>query len=537
MARQLSVGGGTRKLSVSQVAQPNLLEGAIKQGVASATDPILAPFQLDSKTREMQSMYGAGREAILASDMPVLGAKARSGFSEEGPSINIPQNPIIGKQEIKLSPRNIAKQAQGLGVDLATGLSTDLAMSRGASAVGRSVLEPASRAIESGAGRMLNFLVKPPKNTFKFNANPGRGIVRNVGPQLTKEGLSEGVTNAKNRLLSQLETSTRENPNSVVDATPIFEQIRDTIKELRKFPETYDAQIGAHESLARDLDTLVSSKGKIGPDGRMYVNPSDALGIKRMIGELPSWGVQDPRLGSLTKTARKAYGAFDREIDKALPGNKQLNQDISDLIGAEKGLEEGMSREQNKWPVGLMEMIPAAIAGRGNVMSPEAIAVAGAIRAARSVPAITTAGSATGQLARGVRGVGRAAQAIEKPSMIESFINKLTTNKRLKPQSDGSTGPRFLRGPESQKAIAGQAQPPQLGAPENLFGKDFRTMTPAEIEAARKGLEDLIASLPQGPTPNFPKVLRPHGEVSPPRPNVERVPFRGKVNLEPKRKS
>jgi hypothetical protein len=260
----------------------------------------------------------------------------------------------------------------------------------------------------------------------------------------------------------------------------------------------------------------------------MYVNPSDAIQIKRMIGELPSWGVQDPRLGSLTKTARKAYGAFDREIDKSLPGNRQLNQDISDLIGAEKGLEEGMSREQNKWPIGLMEMIPAAIAGRGNVMSPEALAVAGAIRAARSVPAITTAGAATGQVARGIRGTSRVAQAIEKPSILESLVNRLLKQERIKPQAEA--GPRFLSG-TSNKQLSGPSEGLSLPKPENLFGKDFRTMTPQEIEAARKNLSDLLASLPEGPKLNIQDIVTTP-EYSPIRGNVEAGPVRGKFPLD-----
>lgn len=420
--------------SVRPGQRPNvksLIPGAVKQGVKSAIDPLLAPLGLDSRSREMQDMYGKGREAALEADPKIFnhpvspfGPSAREGFSEEGPTISIPETPLNGKLDIKVSPRNIVKQIQGLGVDAAVGSVGDVAASRLPAAVGRGVLEPFAGGAEGIASRLLNYLIKPSKQSRKFGANPGRGVAKYVGPKMSKESLAEGIGEAKSGLLNKMEQNAADNPDALVDATPIFEQIRDTVKQLSKFPETYAGAIESHQAFARDLDNIVRQGGQI-KDGRMYVKPMDAIKLKRQIGELPSWAANDPKLGSLNKTARQAYGAFDKEIDRSLPGNEGFNRDISDLIGAEKGLQDGVARNDNKSPVGLLEMIAGAAAGKGNVFSPEAVAAAAGVKALRSTPAITTMSSGLGQAAKAGRKVAGALEASDRPSLIESLLQKL----------------------------------------------------------------------------------------------------------------
>jgi len=195
---------------------------------------------------------------------------------------------------------------------------------------------------------------------------------------------------------------------------------------------------------------------------------------------------------------------------------------------------------------------------------PSGLALVGGKKLLSSTPLKTTVASGLNQGARAVEGAGKAVGMLERPSMIESLIAKLTkkpfVNKNAKqltgesasPQLGGPrqpvqpTGPARLKptqfegegfamgegefggSPTSQITPSGQRA---LPAPENIYGEGFRSMTPEE--QASSGLRDRLNSLPQGPRPDFPEIYIP-GPYSEVRPVQPEVPFRGRVELEPK---
>lgn len=538
-----------------------LLDGAIRQGIKSATDPMLKNFGLDSQSREMQEMYGRGREAILESDMPVVGKGARSSLSQEGPILTIPDNPIIGRQDLKFSPQNIVKQIQGLGIDVATGLPADVAASKGPM-VARSISKPISEGAENIAGRLINSLIKPGKKAFRFERNPGESVAKHVGPKMSLGGLEEGIGEATNRLSGEVKSIASKSKNKV-DITPVFEHIRNVVKELRdSFPDLYENQIKAHQDFASGLERLAREGGEIGKDGRMYVSPQDAIDIRRQVSKLPSWDMNDPKLGSLTKTSRESTGILNKEITKAVPELKEKFKDWSGLIEAERATQGREAGSQSQ-AIGFnpIEMITAAALGGGDI--PRTIIAGAGLKAVRSTPVVTTAASGLSQGAKAVRSAGNAIGSLERPSLIEELIRKLTGGKSIakgakqlagetkKPQITGPievkpTGPARLKPtqfegegfrmtePEFGGSPTPQIRPSEqlaLPAPENIYGEGFKTLTPEE--QTRDRLRSLVTGLPQGPTPEFPEVYIP-GPYSEVRPVQPEVPFRGTVNLEPK---
>lgn len=321
----------------------------------------------------------------------------------------------------------LGNMAAGVGVDIGTGAATDIATATLPKAAA-SVAKDVGQTAENVGGRLMNFYIKPRQAGYKFGSNPGRGVIKHVGPQMTREGLLQGINNAKDRLLSQLEESAA-NSQTPVDATPIFQEIAGTVNKMKDLPETYAGQIDAHRALARDLMRKVSKNGFI-KDGKIYVYPKDAIQIKRAIGELPSWATNDPKLGTLTKTSRKAYGAFDKEIDKAVPGSATTNRDVSDLIGAQKGIELGMQREQNKSPLGLIDL---AVGGLTGSHSGPAGFIPGALasKAVRSAPFNTTVGAGFAGVGRAGRSASTLLEAANKPSLIAEALRRLRTGKAL----------------------------------------------------------------------------------------------------------
>lgn len=423
-----------QELTQAQV-QPDLNMGKIVKGAAeTAVDPFLRNISLDKTSRDAQENYGRGREALLDSPTAV---GMRSDFSYE-PLIPGSENlPYVGKYLKKLTPNKLGKEAQGFGIDAIAGLGTDAALARGPAMAAKGVVRPVANALEDIGGRFLNFLIKPRATGYRFGGNPGRAVAKHIGPQMSKEGLQESIVDKKDELLGTLEKNVA-GSKSLVDATPIFEEIQSMVQKMKDFPETFGPQIETHRALARDILKLISETGTFDTSGkRIFVNPESAVKIKRGIGNLPSWSSLDPKLGSITKTSRKVYGRFDKEIDKAVPESAELNRDISDLIGADKGIELGMQREQNKSPIGLIDLALGGVLGTQGGF-PATVGGIAISKFLRSTPFNTTAGAIAGQGAKAGKGLAKVMEATDRPSAVEEILQKLFRGKAGRSVSSSS---------------------------------------------------------------------------------------------------
>ncbi len=339
----------------------------------------------------------------------------------------------IGKGVKKFSPISNAFPDKTVGdfvtdksIDAVANLAPDAAalgahgLSKVASGIGK--------AAENTGGRFLNFYIKPKEAGYTFGKNPGRGVIKHIGPTMSREALLDKVVSKKSELLDKLEKSVdaSNKSGSRVDASPIFEELRNSVRMMTAFPETYASQIDAHKSLATDILKLAKESGATFEDGKLYVDPKTAVKIKRALGELPDWNSHDPKLGSVSKTARKAYGRFDKEIDKAVPESAETNQDISDLIGAQRGIERGTSRVQNQDPLrSLSDMISLATgASIGGV--PGAVTGYTASRIARSAPFNTTVGAIGGGVGKGAKSASKALGRVEGPNVLKLLKEAFT---------------------------------------------------------------------------------------------------------------
>lgn len=403
---------------------------AFRRGVSAAASGLAegfgGPLGYGKVSREATEQYSRGREALLQSDAPLVGKQTREGLSKEGPDV-----PIIGK----ISPENMAKMAQGIGIDIAAFAGGDIAAST-LPRVTSGALKGAGKTATGIGARAYNFLIKPNAQERAFGRSPGKALAKHIGPTANIENLADKTSAKTQQLLATLEKEAA-NSNTPVDVTPVFNVIRDEIKRMSKLPEVYSERITAHQALARDILRMASRGGRL-EGNKITVNPTDAIQIKRTIGELPSWSPNEPKLGSISKVARKAYGSLDSEIDKAIPKTKQINEDVSNLIAAKKATERRAGAQQNLFGFGLMEMLPALTQfgsglGRGEpfqgAIGP-ALVTAAALRTARTTPALSTAGSVAGKTGQALTGAGEAVGMAKIPSVIGSGINRLLGPKR-----------------------------------------------------------------------------------------------------------
>lgn len=379
---------------------------------------------------------------VIRQQIPALSAIDLAGLGNKLPSFLKQPAP---KQ---MTRREAGRDMSGNAFDALAGE----VIGRAPAFVGGKILKPLANSAESTAGRLMNFYIKPRQAAYSFGRNPGRAVTKYIGPTLNREALLEKIVSQKDALLGKLAEVARTSTGPV-DATPIFEEIASTVEKLKGLPKTYSSQIESHLNLAEDMASILRQKGQV-VGGKIYVNPEDAIQIKRALGELPSWSATDPKLGSLSKTTRKAYGRFDREIDKSVQGAQGINQDVSDLIGAQKGIELGMQREQNKYPIGLVDLA-AGIAFGGGALVPSAGAVL-ASKAVRSAPFVTTASSATGNMARGARATGEFLEASRIPTPLEAFSSLLKRDALPAGPKALPATPTDLTGPAESIGLSGR---------------------------------------------------------------------------------
>lgn len=396
----------------------------------TALDPFLAPINLSSSQRQMQDMYMQGREGILESQ-PMK--SMRSGLSTEKAPINRmiqAQNPAVGLgMEIgNQSPQELAKQAQGLVVDVASGLGGDVLAAK-TPGIFKGLINSLGKTQEGLAARFINAHIKPRQSAYNFGRNPGKTVAEYIGTTSDRQSLFNKVSELKENFLSQLEESAKTS-NTPVDVTVVFKQIANEVGQMRKLPRTYAEQIDTHMNLAYDLKDTIEKHATI-KNGKIFVDPVNAINIKRILGQLPSWSANDPKLGTVTKTARKAYGAFDKEIDKAIPGAKKLNDDVSNLIGAEQAIKVGQQREQNRNPILNLPNMLLGTAGvfgaSGNI--PAAAGAAVTAELLRSTPFNTAVASGLSKTGRATQSVGKGVGMLERKSLIENMIERLTKKK------------------------------------------------------------------------------------------------------------
>lgn len=358
--------------------------------------------------------------------------KVHDSLSDK-PIINAPGKNIIpfglspamaaGEKVLRnLSPRKISETVGPAAVDVGATMATDAIgpLAKGASRIMKGV----GNGVEEAGGRAMNFYLKPGKAQYKFGKSPGRGVVKHIsGPSISRESLGGKVESKLSELMANLEKKASESKQPV-EITPFFNEINKMVGEMSALPRTYEGDVQTHKNFVLDIIDNIKSIAKTDGKGKIYLEPKEAVNLKRLVGKIPNWSANDPKLGTLTKSVRQGYGALDKEIDRSLPGSAELNADISDLIGAKRSIDDGVMREQNKHGLGIIDWGVGGLFGHGG--GPQGI-LTGALasKAMRSAPAITTAGAMAGKVAKGARNISGVLDEVEGPRIMQSIRKAL----------------------------------------------------------------------------------------------------------------
>jgi hypothetical protein len=300
------------------------------------------------------NVLGIAKDTVLDPNFPL---KAATGQA----STDILENIRSGGRDFILDEMNIPKDSKkragiGFGIDVASSLAPDLAAGA-AKGISRSVMRPLQKTGESLASRLINQLIKPGKAAFNFGRNPGLEVAKQGITATSREGLEKNIGSKIRDLTGSLNKKYSASGDKPVNVSRVLKPLIETSLNMEGLPRTTASMRSDVSDLGNDLLEAVGGDPRSVPASRV-------LGIKRLLGKIPSWAANDPKYGTKTDVARKAYRELDSVLDESIPETKELNSAISNLIGAKDAMSGGVAREQNRAFAGLYDRVgPAGIGG------------------------------------------------------------------------------------------------------------------------------------------------------------------------------
>jgi hypothetical protein len=230
---------------------------------------------------------------------------------------------------------------------------------------------------EATPRHLINHLIKPQAADVKFGKNPAMAISKEgiVGNSLSQLG---DRTYAKvNEVGKQLDAQARlpSNAAKVLDVSGSLKPIDDAMAKAAKDGnlKLYRSLTSLQKQLTSDYRQFRDPQGNLslrrwGPK-QMKMSPEAALAFKRTVADQIRWNGNDPFNDDLNGVKGEIYGSLKDEVNRAVPGLKELNERYSNLVGAAKAIERRtpVAERNAQWSLsdialGATGHIPTAIA-------------------------------------------------------------------------------------------------------------------------------------------------------------------------------
>lgn len=189
------------------------------------------------------------------------------------------------------------------------------------------------------SGRLINSLIKPADKAFNFGRNPGQQVVKEGITANTMEDLSSKIGSKLDEAQKDLQT-TLSNPELVKkidNYSDAIKPIDDAIAEASRNPRSNSALITRLENAKKDLlGYKADSTGKeVATRDLSQLNPVQAVQLKRDLGDMTKWTKDNYADDVKANLAlKKAYGQIKGRLEKNVPGIREQNDRLANLIDA-----------------------------------------------------------------------------------------------------------------------------------------------------------------------------------------------------------
>lgn len=204
--------------------------------------------------------------------------------------------------------------------------------------------------------RLVNSLIKPANNEFKFGKNPGQAIVNEKIVGSSADDLLQKVTAKADDIGKEIQRSimsvSAKKPPQIDVTSSISKPIDETIKQLSALEKTNAPTIQALTNLKDDL--IRSYGGTHTPQG--------AWEAKRQIQSLINWKSDAALSNDINQALWKSFSSIGDDLNKAVPGLEGLNLRYSELIAAKTSIARRVMNAQRANMFGL-QAVGSGIAG------------------------------------------------------------------------------------------------------------------------------------------------------------------------------
>jgi hypothetical protein len=340
----------------------------------------------------------------------------------------------IDKADKQVEDKNYAGAAGSM-----TGLVTSMFGPEIASDVAGKVRQAAPSSIrkvgetaEAAGNKLLNETVGAYKKDFNRGANPGRGYNEAIGgPSLSMRSLAAKADLVKDQTGDAIGKVIKESSakNELIPINDVVEALNGPLKEQYNL-ETGPGGLGnvsPYENYAKGFKDVIQQGVKQGG-----LTAEQVFDLKKSIAKRTKWSNQTPE--GIMDVRQGQVGALGGLLTERFPELKQLNQNYQDLVGLAD--RAAWRAESGSKPFGSLVREGAkatGAVGAGLTHDPAALAAAGAVYAADTVPGRTAI--ATG-LYRTGKGLGALADHLENspaspvveqglsPQMVRPIINE-----------------------------------------------------------------------------------------------------------------
>jgi hypothetical protein len=267
-------------------------------------------------------------------------------------------------------------------------------------------------AAEAAGNKLLNETVGSYNKDFNRGANPGRGYNETIGrPSLSMRSLAEKAEAVKDQTGEAIGKVIQDSAakNELIPINNVIEALQKPLKEQ------YDLERGPgglgntapYESYAQGFKDIIQKGVKNGG-----LTSQELFDLKKSIAKRAKWNNTTPE--GIMDVRQQQVGALGGLLTDAIPELKNLNRNYQDLVGLAD--RAAWRAESGAKPFGSLVREGAkatGAVGAGLTHDPAALAAAGAIYAADTVPGRTAI--ATG-LYRAGKGLSSLADRFEGPA-------------------------------------------------------------------------------------------------------------------------
>jgi hypothetical protein len=205
------------------------------------------------------------------------------------------------------------------------------------------IAEGSSALMKNSAGRLVNSIIKPLKKDFSYGKNAGEGVVREGIMAKSFDDLMGKISQKASEIGNKIHDIVSDPANStkVINNSKIILNIDDAIAQANKSPRTNSALLQRLDNAKSDILGIQEvAPGEFSATRDLtQMTPLDTFELKRQVADITKWTGNESDDALVNKALKRTYGQLKENLNKAVPGLKDLNERYANIKTADMAIQ------------------------------------------------------------------------------------------------------------------------------------------------------------------------------------------------------